>query len=130
MGQKLEMLLTVVGVVPDPRYRDLRQARATVYFPFAQSFFPPPTSLAIRTNGAPSALVAAVKLAVSEAAPGVEVASTAPFETYMDAPLALPRLNAFLLAVFAAAAVLLAAIGLFGVMATMVRQRTRDLGVR
>jgi putative ABC transport system permease protein len=51
-------------------------------------------------------------------------------KAFLRAPLAQPRLNAFLLAVFAGAAVTLAAIGLFSVVATMVRQRTREFGIR
>jgi predicted permease len=131
MGQSLERALTVVGVVPDTRYRDLRTPLPTVYFPLAQSFFPfAPTTLAIRTSTAPALLVAAIRRAVSETAPGVVLASAAPFDAYMEGPLALPRLNAFLLAVFAVTAMVLAAIGLFGVVTTTVRQRTRELGVR
>jgi putative ABC transport system permease protein len=123
--------LVVVGVVPDTRYRELREARATIYFPLAQSPFPfAPTTLAIRTSGAPETLVPALGRVIAESAPGVELASAAPFARYLDAPLAQPRLNALLLAVFAGAAVLLAAVGLFGVMATAVRQRTRELGIR
>jgi ABC-type antimicrobial peptide transport system permease subunit len=56
--------------------------------------------------------------------------SAAPFPAFLEAPLAQPRLNALLLGVFAGAAVALAAVGLFAVMMTMVRQRTRELGVR
>jgi putative ABC transport system permease protein len=123
--------LTVVGIVPDIRYRELRQARASVYFPLRQSFFPfAPSTLLVRATGAPASLVPSLRQVIRETAPGVELASAAPFETFLAAPLAQPRLNAFLLLVFAGAAVALASIGLFSVMATMVRQRTREFGVR
>lgn len=122
--------LTVVGVVPDTRYRDLRDARPSIYFPLKQSFFPfMPMTLAIRTNGSPGAVAPAIRRAVSEAVPGVELASVTPFDTFLEEPLAEPRLNALLLAVFAGTAVALAAVGLFGVMTTMVHQRTHELGV-
>ncbi len=131
MGPKLDLSLTVVGVVPDTRYRELRNARPSIYFPLRQSFFPfVPTALVIRTIAQPAELVPAVRRAINDTDPGVALAGAAPFETFLDGPLAQPRLNAFLLAVFAAAGVALAAIGLFGVMATMVRQRTRELGLR
>ena len=131
MGAELERTLTVIGVVPDTRYRDLREARPSVYFPLRQSFFPfAPMALAIRTSGPPAEQVPAIRRVISETAPGVALTSAVSFETYLDGPLAQPRLNALLLAVFAGAAVVLAAVGLFGAMATMVRQRTRELGVR
>jgi len=131
LGADLERTVTVIGVVPDTRYRDLREARPSVYFPLRQSFFPfAPLALAIRTSGAPEAQVPVIRRVISETEPGVALTSAASFETYLDGPLAQPRLNALLLAVFAGAAVVLAAVGLFGAMATMVRQRTRELGVR
>jgi len=131
MGADLQRTVTVIGLVPDTRYRELREARPSVYFPLRQSFFPfAPLALAIRTSGAPDAQVPVIRRVISETEPGVALTSAASFETFLDGPLAQPRLNALLLAVFAGAAVVLAAVGLFGAMATMVRQRTRELGVR
>jgi ABC-type antimicrobial peptide transport system permease subunit len=130
MGPELEWA-TVIGVVPDTRYRDLRNARPSIYFPLRQSLFPyVPMTLAVRTNGPPAELIAAIRRVISNSELGVALASAAPFDTFLAAPLAQPRLNALLLALFATAAVTLAGIGLFGAVAAMVRERTRELGVR
>jgi hypothetical protein len=131
MGPNLDQPSTVIGVVPDTRYRDLRDARPSIYFPLAQSFFPfAPTTLAIRTSRDPAALAPTIRRVIGEAEPGVALASAAPFGTFLEGPLGQPRMNALLLAVFAGTAVALAAVGLFGVMAIMVRQRTQELGIR
>ena len=130
MGADSDREVTVIGVVPDTRYRDLREARPSIYFPLDQSFFPfAPTSLAIRTDSRSSESIPAIRRVIGETAPGVALVSVASSDV-SGGPPAQPRMNALLLAVFAAAALTIATVGLFGVMAAMVRQRTRELGIR
>lgn len=131
MGGNLDEAFTVIGVVPDARYRELRDARASIYFPIRQTIFPfAPTTLAIRTAGSPSEFIPTLRRTVSAVDPAIALASAAPFDVFLEGPLGQPRLNAFLLVVFAVAGSVLAAIGLFGVMTASVRQRTREIGVR
>lgn len=120
---------TIVGVVPDTRYRELQTARPTVYFPLRQ--WPDvPSTLLIRTTGSPGEIAPALRRAVADASSGVTVVSNNSLEALLDAPRAKPRLNAIVFALFAAAAISLAAIGLFAIISTMVRQRTHELGIR
>ena len=122
---------TVVGVVGDTHYRDLRNPRPRVYLPLRQSPFPfAPTTLVVATNAQHPPIVSVLRRTISDVAAGVAVAGATPFETYVGAALAQPRMNALLLGLFAGAAVILAAVGLFGVMATSVRLRARELSVR
>lgn len=133
VGQRLGTRgeFTVVGVVPDTRYRDLMTARPSVYFPLAQSFFPViPTTILIRARDAARIAGAVLRQAVSEVDPEVVVSSVATLQDLLEGPRAQPRLNAMVLVLFAVAALSLAAIGLFSVMATMVRRRTHELGIR
>jgi ABC-type antimicrobial peptide transport system permease subunit len=123
--------LTVIGVVPDTRYRELQTARPTVYFPLQQSPFGiAPSTLLIRTTGSTVDVVRSLRRAIADAHAGAALVSAASLETLLDVPRAQPRLNAIVLVLFASAAVLLAGIGLFAIIATMVRQRTHELGIR
>jgi putative ABC transport system permease protein len=125
--------LTVVGVVQDTHYRDLRNPRPSIYFPLRQSLFPSfalPTTLVIATDARAVNFAAELRRVVAEVAPGVAVAGAVPFERFVAGSLAQPRLNALLLTLFAGASLALAAVGLFAVVATTVRQRTRELAVR
>jgi predicted permease len=123
-------LLTVVGIVPDTRYRDLRQARPSLYAPLEQSWFSLPLTFAIRATGEPAKLVPAIRRAVADVDPNVSLVRATPFDELLLQPRAQPRLNALLLSGFAFAAAVLASIGLLAVMATMVRHRKREMAVR
>ena len=120
---------TVVGVIANARYRDLLTDRPTIYIPHRQ-FDAPSTFVAVRAAGDPAAITAPVARAVREAAPGILVEVSGTMRDLMAAPLARPRALAMLLAVFAAVAVTLAAVGIFGVVAASVESRVREIGVR
>jgi len=135
IGKRLVMgkndRVTVVGVVRDTHYRDLRNPRPSIYFPLRQSTFPfAPTTLLIATRGQPAAMVPTLRRVIAEVDPGVAAASAVPLDAFVADALAQPKLNALLLTFFAGAALTLAAVGLFGVMATTVRQRTREIAIR
>jgi putative ABC transport system permease protein len=124
-----EQWYTIVGVAAQTRYRDLVRPRPTLYLPAAQ-FQMTAEMLVLRTT-APLDLVASLaRDRVHAVDPDVHVMRVAHFTEMLDAPLARPRFNAFLLSVFGIAALLLSTIGLYAVMAAYVRQRDREIAVR
>jgi putative ABC transport system permease protein len=121
--------LTVVGVAAATRYRELARPRATLYLP-APQFLETAQMLVLRTT-APLAQVAALARAEVRAIdPDVEVLGVAPFTRMLERPLARPKFNAFLLTIFAVAALLLSTIGVYAVLSASVRQRHRELAIR
>jgi predicted permease len=120
---------TVVGVARPTRYRELARLRPTLYLP-AEQFIAAAEMLVLRT-ASPLALVGGlVRDRVRAVDPEVQVTQVAPFRELLQGPLARPRFNAFLIGVFGMAALLLAAVGLYAVMAAYVRQRYTEIGVR
>lgn len=120
---------TVVGVVPDTRYRTFPAAERTLYHPYWQ--FPlVVTGLAVRTVGPLDAVLPAIRRAIAQVDPTVGVFRSSSMHDLLNASLAKPRLDTLLLSAFGIVALVLAAMGLYAITATAVRQQTRELGVR
>jgi len=119
---------TVVGVVGDTHWRSFRQATPMIYLPYQQSFWQ--GFVALRTTSRLASVLPAIRRVVSDVDPDVMVSDPHTMDDYLAKPLAQPRMSALLLSTFGLVALALAAIGLFGLMASAVREQTRDIGIR
>jgi putative ABC transport system permease protein len=122
--------VAVVGVVGDVRLTALDTTpEPAVYMNSNQGVWNP-MQIVVRTKGDPSAFAGLLRAEVRALDPGVPVARVRTMDEVIDQSTASRRFMMTLLAIFASVALLLSGVGLFGLMAYLVSQRTHDIGVR
>jgi predicted permease len=128
-GTKMD--IEIVGVAGDTRYESMRdEVPYELYIPYPQLDFVTGMTVYARVHGDPAGMFNTLRRVVREVDPSVPMYDLRPLDDQIEISLFIQRLLATLSSVFGCLATLLAALGLYGVMAFMVARRTREIGIR